>query len=511
MPAQTPEDSSNYELIIDSLKVYKIIEYGKEYIGKPYRFVTPDNHKFDCSGFLQYICQKEGVVIPSSSEEIARIVQKKDIEELQRGDLIFFEGRYNSKVGHVAMVLENHSGRLQMMHSCARGVRIEYLNDLEYYVQRVKFGGSIPALYNPLTISNEKMSEYQYGNEPTEIEVNADSLSQKTNPHLNVGKKIISITAVGDIMLGTNFPSSTYLPPQNKNILLPVNSFLAGTDIIFGNLEGCILSDYDSLNKCGDQIQNCYAFKMPDEYVHYLTEAGFNLLSVANNHIGDFGPIGRMNTAKLLQENNIHYAGLADKPYTTFVIDSVRYGFVAFSPNKGTVDINDYDNAKDIVAHLDSVCDIVIVSIHAGAEGAKMSHITRETELYLGEDRGNPYEFSRMVIDVGADVILGHGPHVTRAIDIYKGKIIAYSLGNFATYSRFNISGINGIAPIIKLNLKLNGDFISGKIIPIKQIGEGVPQYDKEGRVIMEIIKLNKEDIPESALQIDSDGNISLK
>jgi hypothetical protein len=99
-----------------------------------------------------------------------------------------------------------------------------------------------------------------------------------------------------------------------------------------------------------------------------------------------------------------------------------------------------------------------------------MKHITCKTEIFLGENRGNPYEFARMAIDAGADVVLGHGPHVIRAIDVYKGRFIAYSLGNFATYGRFNLSGSNGIAPIIEIDVDNNGKFLRGKIHAYKQI-----------------------------------------
>ena len=131
--------------------------------------------------------------------------------------------------------------------------------------------------------------------------------------------------------------------------------------------------------------------------------------------------------------------------------------------------------------------------------------------MFLGEDRGNPYEFARVSIDAGADVVFGHGPHVTRAIDIYKDRFISYSLGNFATYGRFNLSGLNGISPIIELELDLNGKFIKGKIRSINQTGRGGPVIDNNNRALKEIIELTKVDIPECNLNINSDGSISKK
>jgi hypothetical protein len=177
----------------------------------------------------------------------------------------------------------------------------------------------------------------------------------------------------------------------------------------------------------------------------------------------------------------------------------------------GTIDINDTQNAARIVKHLDSICDIVIVSFHGGAEGSTKSNITRSDEIFLGENRGNPYKFARIVIDAGADVVFGHGPHVTRAIDMYKGRFIAYSLGNFATYGRFNLKGICGVAPIIKLAVNKKGEFLSGNLYSIKQIGEGGPIIDDDQMALKEVIKLTQSDIPESPLLIKSNGLIYKK
>ena len=170
--------------------------------------------------------------------------------------------------------------------------------------------------------------------------------------------------------------------------------------------------------------------------------------------------------------------------------------------------MHNYANVKKIISHLDTICDIVIVSFHGGAEGAAYKHITRKKETFLGENRGNPYEFARMVIDAGADIVLGHGPHVTRAIDIYKGKFIAYSMGNFATYGRFSLSGPSGISPIFEIEVDLHGSFLHGQIHATRQLGRGGPVLDPDQKVIKELIDLTQKDIPESLLKIGFDGSV---
>ena len=324
-------------------------------------------------------------------------------------------------------------------------------------------------------------------------------------------KDTISIIGVGDMMLGTNYPAESYLPPEDgKNILTPVKQIIENADISFGNLEGAILSGTGTVKTCTNPAV-CYAFKMPNHYVNYFKEAGFDVLSIANNHVSDFGETGKENTVKMLDGVGIKYAGLLKYPYTTFEKNGIKYGFCAFAPNNGTVDINDSENAAKIVKQLNSICDIVIVSFHGGAEGSSKSHLTRSDEQFLGENRGNPYQFARTVIDAGADIVFGHGPHVTRAIDIYKGKFIAYSMGNFATYGRFNLKGICGIAPIIKLFVNKKGEFLSGTIYSTKQVDEGGPVIDEDKTVIKEIINLTKSDVPESQIMLDENGVITKK
>jgi hypothetical protein len=312
-------------------------------------------------------------------------------------------------------------------------------------------------------------------------------------------------------VLGTNFPNAGYLPPNDgKDMLNSVKDILLTGDITFGNLEGVLLTSDGPVKKCSDPSV-CYAFKSPDHYVNYLKEAGFNLLSVANNHVNDFGAVGVTNTLRVLKEAGIPHAGVKSLPYTTFEKEGLTFGFAAFAPNNGTVSLNDYANARKIIAHLDSISDIVIVSFHGRAEGAAMTHITRKTETFLGENRGNPYEFARIVIDAGADVVLGHGPHVTRAIDTYKNRLIAYSMGNFATYGRFNLKGPNGISPIIEVEMTKNGEFIRGKIHSTMQVGRGIPALDESKRVLKEIQQLTAQDIPESKLVINEDGTFFQK
>lgn len=318
----------------------------------------------------------------------------------------------------------------------------------------------------------------------------------------------IKIMAVGDIMMGTNFPDDSYLPPPEKGPFDDVNSVLSHADILFGNLEGTLTDEGENAKRCSDPSK-CYSFRSPESYGKYLEETGFDVMSIANNHIGDFGDIGIKNTSKTLEKHNIAYAGVFAQPSTIFEKDGIKYGFCAFAPNKDCIKIHNLTNAKKIVTELKEKADIVIVSFHGGAEGLKHTHVTRKTERFYGEDRGNVYLFAHTVIDAGADIVIGHGPHVSRAFEIYKNKFIAYSLGNFCTYSRFNLQGIKGYAPIAEIDIDLEGNFIQGKLHSAKQIDEVYPFIDEKKRALKEIKKLTEEDFPESKIIFEEDGSFT--
>lgn len=311
-------------------------------------------------------------------------------------------------------------------------------------------------------------------------------------------------------MLGTTFPEG-YLPPNDgRHLLQPVQSILQDADITFGNLEGTLFNGEGVRKQCKDSTK-CYAFKSPEHYAQYLSEAGFDLMSVANNHTGDFGAEARLRTIEVLHEAGIGSSGTIEKAYTIFRKNGIRYGLASFAPNFGTQPITDYAAARKIVRKLDSICDVVIVSFHGGAEGRTKQHVTRKTEIFLGENRGNVHRFSREVIDAGADIVFGHGPHVTRAVDLYKNRFIIYSLGNFATYGRFNLKGAAGIAPIVKVFVDGNGKFLKAKIFPVKQVDEGGPQPDESMAVVKKLQYLTKKDFPQSKLLIRNSGEVVLR
>jgi poly-gamma-glutamate capsule biosynthesis protein CapA/YwtB (metallophosphatase superfamily) len=337
----------------------------------------------------------------------------------------------------------------------------------------------------------------------------AKSAIQVSDPMgTNARADTVTVIGVGDIMMGTNYPEDK-LPPDGGNFLMEgIAPVLRDADLTFGNLEGTLLNEGGTPKTCKDP-KVCYAFRTPTAYVRHLLEAGFDMVSVANNHAGDMGDEGRASTMNTLIDAGILHAGQVSMKTSIFVKDSIRYGLAAFAPNSNCVSINDLEGARELIQQLDSVSDIIIVSFHGGAEGAKYQHVPRAHEMFYGEDRGDVYEFAHTLIDAGADIVFGHGPHVTRAVEVYRNRFIAYSLGNFCTYRGINIAGINGLAPVIKVFATAEGKFLKAQITPtIQSLTSGV-QIDPDRGVIKIIQDLSKKDFPESKIRIEDNGLIT--
>ncbi len=320
----------------------------------------------------------------------------------------------------------------------------------------------------------------------------------------NAHSDTITVVAVGDIMFGSIFPDRSYLPPNEnyKGFLDEVKPYFNG-DIVFCNMEGVLA---DTL------VPECcpFCFGMPSVFANGYKDAGFNLISVGNNHANDFRQYGRENTAKILDKMGFNWAGYATKPSCTFTINGVKYGFCAFSPNTAIAYLHDKQLVANTIKALRKTCDIVIVSMHCGGEGKKYRHLTRQDDYYIEQNRGNAYQFAHDAIDNGADIVLGHGPHVTRAIEIYKGKFIAYSMGNFFTYNTININDEMGLAPIFRFKVNAStGNFISGEIISTYQTKPNKgPHIDPQKRVLKIIQELTAADIYDNLPRISNDGKI---
>ncbi len=352
----------------------------------------------------------------------------------------------------------------------------------------------------------------------------------------------IRIKAVGDVMMGSHTPS-TIIPPNNGQAFIDsIAPYLDSADITFGNLEGVFINGNVKPQKCSEKsrkAKRCYEFGMPDTLVYTLKKLNFDVMSMDNNHNSDYGWQGVRHTKKKLDEVRINYASkknpvilkipyqkdsvilkkepcfifspLKEIEYTTTIttIDTIQIVVVAFGHSSISYHVENLDSTRQIIKKLSAKHDIVLVSFHGGAEGTSAQHVEDKTEHYYGENRGNIYRFAHTAIDAGADMVIGHGPHVLRAFEIYNNKFICYSLGNFLTYGNVNITGVKGLGAIIDINIDpKTGDFVSGKVIPTRQVDKGIPTYDSTGEALKVISSLTKSDFPHGNVDIRDNGSI---
>jgi hypothetical protein len=315
--------------------------------------------------------------------------------------------------------------------------------------------------------------------------------------------RTVTIAAVGDTAMGI----TPTLPPEPSTYLDPVAGQLTG-DIVFGNLEGT-LTDVSESPKCGAGSSECFAFRAPPEYARYLAAAGFTMMSNANNHSYDFGEAGEEETIEALHRAGIEQTGLPDQ-ITTVKAGGRRVAFVGFAPYSNTASLTDLGAARTLIRRARKEADIVVVAFHAGAEGSDAQHVTGEEEIYLGEDRGNAEEFAHMAVEAGADLILGSGPHVLRGMEIYRGRLIAYSLGNFSGFHNFTLEGPLGESAVLHVTLAGDGAFRGGRLASLQLIEAGQPVPDPDGAAASTIASLSREDFGPSGIEVGQKGRILL-
>ncbi len=310
----------------------------------------------------------------------------------------------------------------------------------------------------------------------------------------------MTIAAVGDTMLG-NTPD---LPPSPGSYLGAVKSVLdRGAQIVFGNLEGTLTTS--TASKCGRVSSDCFAFRDPPGYARYFRQAGFTILNDANNHSFDFGAAGQAQTVRSLHAAGLAQTGLPGE-ITVVRADGIKVAFVAFAPYGYDANLLNLSAARSLIRRADREAPVVVVYMHAGAEGSGADHVTGREEHYLGEDRGNPEAFAHMAIDAGASLVIASGPHVLRGMQFYKGHLIAYSLGNFAGYENFATSGDLDLSVILHVTLSATGRFQSARIYPIRFTSTGRPTPG--GGAIAFTARLGTEDFGSSAARILASGVI---
>jgi poly-gamma-glutamate capsule biosynthesis protein CapA/YwtB (metallophosphatase superfamily) len=295
-----------------------------------------------------------------------------------------------------------------------------------------------------------------------------------------------------------------YPPGGTGSLFTSVTRYLHSS-LTVGNLETALGSS--GVTKCAPHSEDCFAFQAPASSAAAVRQAGFAAVNVANNHTDDAGSAGIAETNAALQDAHLRFTGRPDQ--TTYLTrHGVRIALLGFAPYNYDRQLLDIPAAvaavKDAAAH----AQLVIVFIHAGAEGSGAQHVRPGMETYLGEERGDPVAFSHAVIRAGADLVLGSGPHVLRAMQWYHGRLIAYSLGNFTGYYTLGLGGVTADSAILHVRLRADGTFAGGSVTPVRLVGGGNPEPDPTRAGIAIINSLSRADLGTSGVRISASGKI---
>ena len=326
----------------------------------------------------------------------------------------------------------------------------------------------------------------------------AVTLASLTPAASGAGDAVVTLSGAGDIAMASSGSG-------------PAAFFDAGirkalrADISLGNLEGTLATGGSS--KCGAKSTDCYAFRAPPSYSTALKRAGFTIMNLANNHAFDFGASAQAETIAALKRTGLRFTG---RPGEIAVVrkGATKVAFVGFAPYPWAQDLLDIEGAVKLVRKADRKADVVVVTMHAGAEGKDHQRVRPGPETFLGEPRGNVVAFSHAVVQAGADLVVGHGPHVLRGIEWYRGRVIAYSLGNFLGNGTLNVSGVSGQTAVLRATLKRDGSWVEGKLVPVQLTAGGLPRVDSSKAALATVRKLSRADFRRNAVRISPSGTL---
>ena len=313
----------------------------------------------------------------------------------------------------------------------------------------------------------------------------------------------VTIGWVGDTMLGR---TGALPPDEGRGLLTEVGPVTVDPDVMIGNLEGTLSAG--GASKCGGAGGgNCHAFQVPPSHAGALHAAGFDVMSLANNHALDFGEDGRAQTIAALQEQNIDHTGLPGQ-VTVVQRDGVRVAVLGFAPYPWAAPLTDLDAAATLVREATREADVVVVTMHAGAEGSAATRTSPGPESAFGENRGDPRAFARAVIDAGADLVLGAGPHVLRGMERYRDRLVAYSLGNFAGFHNFSTAGSLALSGVLRVSLNEDGTLRSGRFNSLELDAAGVPRPDPSRAAARMVGELSAADFGPAGVTVSEAGRL---
>lgn len=267
----------------------------------------------------------------------------------------------------------------------------------------------------------------------------------------------------------------------NRGVFRDFVSHAKSADYVFGNLEGVITERETSVKKYVPG--RSYAFRFPASIAKTLRDLPVHALTIANNHSNDYGPEGFRDTEVYLTEVGIALTGLKGS-YSVRTISGKRVALVGFGFYARHNDINQIDQAIALVKKVRDLADLLIVTFHGGAEGAGAALLQDNVEIFFGEERGDPRRFAKAVIRAGADIVVGHGPHVVRAAECVSGKPVIHSLGNFVSAGGLNIRKLANVTVFLEAIFAADNNFKGVRLIPATFGEDRLPRFDPTGRAV---------------------------
>lgn len=355
--------------------------------------------------------------------------------------------------------------------------------------------------------------------DPTKSELQAwlsaartrSALSKITGPWPTVNEAVgpgrLRIAAAGDTMMGSDLRKGAagLAPGDGELLFADVSAHFQAADVAFLNLEGPLADGLPS-TKCSPGSTDCHAFRTPTRYSKALVAAGIDVASLANNHAQDLGVAGQEATMRALDAVGIAHAGRwGDVAYVER--NGKIIAFLAAHSGSCCLNVNRPQEIAAAVREAGAKADLVVLSFHGGAEGAKARHVPGQVEVAWGESRGDVKELAHVAVDAGADLVLGHGPHVLRAMEVYRGRLIAYSLGNFIGFRQFGTQGgLGGTSVILDATLDHDGVLVEARLHPVALDAESVPHPDPTGAAWKQIAELSAADFPDTGVTVGDDG-----
>jgi len=339
--------------------------------------------------------------------------------------------------------------------------------------------------------------------------------AREARPIPSAPDRSVTVCAGGDVMLGSNLDStwlrraqpisgSPTLLPDPDALLAPLRPLVGDADVVLLNIEGAI-GRGPAPRKCRPGSTRCYAFRQDPtvaaalrRFAPHAEVAG----NVANNHAMDAGAAGFVETIRHLAEARVHAVGIDTHPALVPLPTGDTLAILGFSVFSAGPDARDLASVARQVARAARAYARVVVSLHVGAEGRDAQRTPDATERFAGEDRGNPVAIARTAVDAGADLVIGHGPHVLRGAEWRGTSLVAYSLGNLATYGPFSREPPLDRGAVLCAVLDGDGGVRQAELRATHQQRPGLPYPDLQYTAFALVDSLSALDFPTTAARI---------